>query len=142
MDCIFNLQIPASTKNKVIIRPVGKTFVNGIANSYSMTYPRELLAGRLNEMDFKNIMEDINEGLMSYWPCCYCFCFGYGCALCTLGLSFIGPYICIKDAQDCLEQRIENWNRNSLSQKGLFLSLHVKCSTSWVRQAHDVLAIT
>ena len=132
MDCLVNLVIPKSTKNKVIIPPSSKTFVNGMASSYSNTYPKEFLLGILSENDFLNIVNDINESLLSFWPCCYCFCFGYGCALCTLGISFLAPYACIKDAQDYVMQRINHWNRTYLAQKGITLSIVFRCSTSWV----------
>ncbi len=133
MDCVFNLAIPKSTKEHVIIRPSGKTFITGIASSYSMTYPKEFLSGILSETDYQNVISDINESIMSFWPCCYCFSFGYGCALCTLGLSFIAPYICISDAKDYLLARVQHWNRTYLAQKGITLSIKFACSTSWVR---------
>ena len=34
-DIIFNMQIPASRKGCVILRPAGKTYVTGLANSYA-----------------------------------------------------------------------------------------------------------
>ena len=34
-DKLFNLQIPASTDDIVVIRPSSKTFVNGIAQTYT-----------------------------------------------------------------------------------------------------------
>eukprot|EP00826_Nyctotherus_ovalis_P021881 TRINITY_DN17144_c0_g2_i1.p2 TRINITY_DN17144_c0_g2~~TRINITY_DN17144_c0_g2_i1.p2 ORF type:complete len:165 (+),score=33.81 TRINITY_DN17144_c0_g2_i1:134-628(+) len=132
MDCLFNLQIPKSTKNRVIVPPASKTFINGMANSYSMKYPSEYISSMLNSTDFLNIMQDINENICSFWPCCFCHTFGYGCALCTLGLSFFGPYICISEAQEHLEQRIRYWNRTFLAARNVKLSLNFGCSTSWL----------
>jgi len=132
MDCIFNTCIPHSTKDRIIIRPYGKTFVNGMAASYDFHYPREFLSSVLSEADFTSMMQDINDCVQSFWPCCFCFSFGYGCALCTLGLSLFAPFMCINDARDYLESRIDFWNRTFLAEKGLKMSLNFGCSTSWV----------
>ena len=132
MDCIFNAQIPKSTKNCVIIPPSGKTFINGMANSYSMVYPEEYMSSMLDCKDFHNVMENINESICSFWPCCFCFSFGYGCALCTLGLSLCCPFICITEARSYVQQRINYWNRCLLLNKKVKLSLRFGYSTSWV----------
>ena len=132
MDCLCNLQIPKSRKNRVIIPPASKTFINGMANSYSMEYQSEYMSSILSNTDFHNVMHDINESICTMWPCCFCYSFGYGCALCTLGLSLFGPYICINDARDYLESRIRYWNRTYLADKNVQLSFHFGCSTSWV----------
>ena len=132
MDCVFNLQIPKSTKERVIIPPSSKTFVNGMANSYSMTYPKEYISSMLTSTEYFNVMNDLNESICSFWPCCFCYSFGYGCALCTFGLSFFGPYICINEARDYLEQRISYWNKTFLYPKNVKLSLCFGCSTSWL----------
>jgi hypothetical protein len=35
MDCCFNKFIPKSKPDLIVIRPMGKTFINGLAESYS-----------------------------------------------------------------------------------------------------------
>lgn len=35
MDCVFNAFIPKSTDDMIVIRPASKTFINGMAESYS-----------------------------------------------------------------------------------------------------------
>ena len=50
-DCLFNLQIPASSTSKIIIRPSAGTFVTGVAKQYDDTYP-EKLKGLVSERDW------------------------------------------------------------------------------------------
>ena len=65
------------------------------------------------------------------WPCCLCFTFGYICSLCTAGLSFCFPYICISEAKERFDSEITNIN-SYLNSKRLHISYKSKCSTSWV----------
>lgn len=44
MDCCFNLFIPKSSQDLIVIRPAGKTFINGMCQSYSFDeYDQEIL---------------------------------------------------------------------------------------------------
>ena len=61
MDCLFNMQVPKSTEFEYIIRPsgkyklfhaVGKTFITGLASSYSMAYNNDLLKNYISKEDF------------------------------------------------------------------------------------------
>ena len=49
-----------------------------------MTY-NEILEPYMKEMDFDFQMERVNEALITQWPCCMCFTFGYLFCPCTLG---------------------------------------------------------
>ena len=49
MDICFNRYIPKSTDDVIIIRPASKTFVNGMAEAYSMEdYDPKLLAWNMS----------------------------------------------------------------------------------------------
>ena len=72
MDCFFNLSIPSSSPSLVIIRPCTRTFVSGLASSYEEGFPEEL-RGLMEEVEFRNIMSDLNDVLINYWPCFFMF---------------------------------------------------------------------
>ena len=36
MDCCFNRYIPKSQDDMIVIRPAGKTFINGMSEAYSI----------------------------------------------------------------------------------------------------------
>ena len=88
MDCICNKQIPKSSETRVILGPRRKTWINGFCPAYSTDYPSEL-QGYINSEQFENMMENINEAIVEYMPCCFCFAYGYICCLCTLGRYII-----------------------------------------------------
>lgn len=51
----------------------------------------------MSEREFSRAMDQINNTLNDYWPCHLCFCCGYTCCACTLGLSLFCPNLCISD---------------------------------------------
>ena len=130
MDCLFNLQIPKPTSTTLILRPLNKTWVNGLSSLYDPTYPKELV-GVMNEEEFNFILNDINDTLFIDWPCCFCFCFDYSLCLCPLGLSLCIPHWCINSARIKAERDISKINTD-LSGRGISLKLVRKCSTSWI----------
>jgi hypothetical protein len=67
------------------------------------------------------------------WPCCYCFSFGYLFSVCTLGMSFCAPHLCISEAKHTLDKSLLRANEYILNKKGLHISYHSKCSTSWLQ---------
>ena len=76
---------------------VGQVFVDGMSNKYDDTFPPEL-EGRVDPAEFEKTITDLNNLLAAYWPCCWCFyLLGYGCCLCTAGLSLLAPRMCIAD---------------------------------------------
>lgn len=68
-------------------------------------------------------MSSINTVLEDFFPCPLCFCFGYLCCPCTLGLSFLLPNSCVKDAEEELRALIKRINDKKLKQKNMFLIL-------------------
>ncbi len=82
-----------------LVTTAGKTFVTGLAMQFSDRYDPMFLEGHINKKDFHAILDQINEALLTFFPCPLCMCFGYCCCPCTLGLSFLCPYSCVRDAQ-------------------------------------------
>ena len=132
MDCLFNKQIPDSTPTRLILRPNSKTFINGIASSYEIIYYEELKP-YVRQIEYNHHMTRIIEGLTAMWPCIYCFSFGYICSLCTLGLSFCLPNICISEAVEFFTHDIEEVNSSFFNKNKLHLSLQRRCCTSWLQ---------
>lgn len=132
MDCLFNNKIPDSTPTTQIYRPSSKTFITGIASSYAFYYDKMILGTLMKESQFNYLTNSINEELFSFWPCTLCIACGYLCSPCTLGLSFLCPYNCISSAKENLLIKIENFNRQHFHPRGLTLTYHQSCSTSWI----------
>ena len=61
LDWLFNMQVPESGEDVVIIRPSGKTFVTGLASSYDEDFDAEMLKGRLTMHEFTEMMEKLND---------------------------------------------------------------------------------
>ena len=147
MDYIFNKQIPRNNSTRIIFRPIGKTFVNGLAPGYKhILSPSE--KQRISQFIAPDKVEDaiyfINEEVIGFWPCPLCFFCGYGCALCTVGksivmykyryvgTSFLFPMVCMKDAEEALRNVLARYNRDTFLPHKLKLTFQKKCSTSWV----------
>ena len=132
MDCIFNRKIPKSTKKHLVLRPNAKTFVNGIASSYEIIYFEELKP-YVREIEYTHHMTRIIEGLTIMWPCVYCLSVGYLCSICTFGLSFCLPNICISEAVASFLMDIDEANKEFFHPNKLHLSLQRRCCTSWLQ---------
>jgi len=100
--------------------------------SYSELYDRDGFEGYLSEKEFLNIMDTINCTLFNYFPCPMCLCLGYFLALPTLGLSFLMPNVCVRDAEEQLQNFIKRAQKKKLADKNLELVLRKKCGTSWL----------
>ena len=61
-----------------------------------------------------------------------CFFVGYLLCPCTLGLSFMMPNQCIKDAESNLRNSLEYYNRHKFKNRSLRIKLMKRCSTSWI----------
>ena len=118
--------------SKILNNEIGKTFITGIAQQYEEKYNQKILNPHVSKRDFEVIMENINELLFTFFPCSYCFCYGYLFCPVTLGLSFCFPNICIRDAVVEVTQYIEKVNKSKLHDKKAHLELKIECSTSWV----------
>jgi len=131
MECFFNNFVPDSTESTIIIKPIGRTFIDGLSSSYDDTYTPQLQP-YLEEQVFKNCINDINNILTNYWPCYCARCLGYSCCLCSIGLSLLLPKTCIVDAEEALQHKLDHFNRTVGKYKGLTIKLVRKCSTSWL----------
>ena len=87
---------------------------------------------RVSQTDLERVVFKINSTLDWYWACPTCYCCGYLCCLCTLGLSFIAPSICISEARTRANQEIRKLNKTVLLPKGLSIALIVRGGTSWL----------
>lgn len=133
MDCIFNSYIPKPSQNEMIFKPSSKTFINGISSSYDFYYDHSILGPYMKEAQFNYLTNCLNDELYRNWPCTLCFVCGYLCSPCTLGLSFCCPYGCIKTAKENFMNKLEHYNSQHFEPKGLSISYHQKCSTSWIK---------
>ena len=132
MDYIFNKLIPVSSENIIIIEPIAKTFINGLARKYNDNYPKQLEHHIDKERYFKAISE-INALLATFWPCIPALSIGYVFSCFSCGFSFCIPYLCIKDAESMIYRLIEQQNKEIFKPRGLEISLEKSCSTSWIR---------
>ena len=130
MDCVFNKLIPESTLDRIILRPTSKTWVNGIAHSYSEDYPIGLEA-YMTEDEFLEAIGSINDSLNDLWPCLLCYCIGYSFCLCTLCLSFLPTYMCIAESKTEAEKAISKVN-STYKSRNMSWHLVLTCSTSWI----------
>ena len=60
-DWLFNMQIPASTKQRVIIRPSAKTFITGLASAYDEEFDYDNLSPYMSRLEFTQMMERMND---------------------------------------------------------------------------------
>ena len=116
----------------MVARPTAKTFINGLASCYSEEYDEARLGEYIDKREYEQIMERINDILINYFPCPLSWCCGYVCAIFTLGLSLLCPYMCIKDAEEQVDLLIHRLNARKLNKKSIKLVLRKKCSTSWI----------
>jgi len=100
LDWLFNRQIPQSNDVFVVAPPAAKTWINGLARSYSEEYDAVRLGPHISSKDYVQIMERINDILLNYFPCPLAWWCGYICCIFTLGLSFCCPFLCISDAEE------------------------------------------
>lgn len=131
MDCLFNQYIPLSAGPKIIIKPCGQTFINGLASSYDEEFPIQL-QGYIEENTYKKCIVDLNEILINYWPCLCARAIGYLCCLCSFGASLLMPNVCISDAEEAFRRRLDYYNDEYFKNKGFNIKLYKKCSTSWL----------
>ena len=61
LDWLFNMQIPASTSNRVIIRPAAKTFITGLASAYDEEFDFDFLSPHMTRLEFTQMIERMND---------------------------------------------------------------------------------
>ena len=131
-NCCCNKKIPKSTSKTFILKPISLKYINGIAPKYEVKYFPEL-EPYIKSKEFTKPLDSLISNLQMSWACPLCFCFGYTCSVCTLGLSFLGPYVCISQAIQDFENGIEDVNKVHYNPRGSHLSLKRACCTSWLQ---------
>ncbi|CAM9759658.1 unnamed protein product, partial [Ectocarpus fasciculatus] len=117
---------------QAVCKAGGKKFVNGISSWYEDDYPRDL-EGVLTEKEFKDVMNTLNDIIMSYWPCDVCYTFGYVAAPCTLGLSLCCPGKCAGMAEQKATQYVEQVSlKKKYYENNVTWRIRKTCFNSWV----------
>jgi hypothetical protein len=121
--------------DKIIIklRPIGQTALNGLSSSYDPSFPAEL-EGIVPKHIFERDIERFNHRLTDYWPCPCCFGFGYACCICTLGMSWYFPSMCVASAEKFAVQYFDEQanSRSEYFDIKLKFKLKRRCCNSWV----------
>ncbi|CAH0475492.1 unnamed protein product [Peronospora belbahrii] len=94
-----------------VLKPIGEVFVNGLASCYDDEFPdSERLAALMTVADFSDAVNTINDALMDHWPCLPCKGFGYGCCICTLGLSLYCASAQVTEAESRVQLQLRRLN--------------------------------
>ncbi|RYH23711.1 hypothetical protein EON65_17585 [archaeon] len=83
----------------VKIPSTGLRHYSGISSTYSCQFPAEALKHVMTREEFLDVITRLNETIRDYWPCNPVYYLGYGCCLCTLGLSVLIPNYCISHSE-------------------------------------------
>lgn len=138
MDCLFNKSVPneekLNDKDKtfIILKPISKTFINGMSSYYNITYREDFLSNCIIKREYYLIMERLMDILYMSWPCCLCYTSSYMFFICTLGLTCIYPSIKILKAKRIMLDEINDINKEFFNKKGINLSYKSNCLTSWL----------
>ncbi|KAG2785352.1 hypothetical protein JG687_00009855 [Phytophthora cactorum] len=101
----------SSRERLAVLKPTGEVFVDGLASSYDEEYPEsERLRALMSREDFDKSIAIINDALMDHWPCMPCKGFGYGCCICTLGLSLYCAGTQVQEAESRLQLQLRRMN--------------------------------
>eukprot|EP01083_Nonionella_stella_P065787 172655_1 len=128
--------IPASGPSPVegvsiyVLPPRGFCCICGVYSSYETTYSEELQP-YMTEARFKEIIEDINDTLTTFWPCPLCICLGYLLAPVTCGLSLLMPRVCVYDAEHDVRKKLRYINDQEAAN-GVKWELCRTWNTSWI----------
>ena len=121
----------------------GQRFVSGMSNRYRSEYP-DALRGVVRESDFVSVMAELNDMASTYWPCPFCFAFGWGCCLCTAGLSLLCPNMCVSEAERYVDRQLHYINgRKMFVDAGVSWRLAKCCGRSAIEvhyPSHDAAA--
>ena len=72
-DPCFRCLIPESSESVHIVPPFGKTFITGLASSYTLdSYNPELLSEFITDKEYAELIDKINSTLIEFWPCTPC----------------------------------------------------------------------
>ena len=124
---------PESTKDKIIVKAKGWNFYNGLSNEYETEFPMEL-DGLVYKNAWKHVITEVNHIVEDYFPCGPAQLIGTCCCPVTLGCSLIVPYMCVRDCESLLNERIAKHNKNYFLDVGYKMVLKKRClATSWLQ---------
>lgn len=118
----------------IVIRvpSTGLRHFTGISSSYSTQY-NNIMQGVITQTEFVEIIERLNETIRDYWPCDTCYYFGYGCALCTFGLSVLLPHYCATHSETYATAMLRNVTLKSrFYDRRISFRLIKKCCQSFI----------
>lgn len=116
----------------IVIPPRGFLFISGIASQYDTTYNIQLQS-IMNEQEYEIFIQQVNNSLEAFWPCMPCFAFGYVCACCSFGLSFLLPNICLSEAEMSCRNVLNNFNAKPLYyDRKIQFELRKRCHYSYI----------
>ncbi|OQR91641.1 hypothetical protein ACHHYP_04510 [Achlya hypogyna] len=112
---VETLSTPPTNVSKMVCKlpAVGDMWLNGLANEYDARFP-PALAEYMTKEDFEAGMKLINEALIDHWPCVPCMSVGYGCCICTAGLSLYCAGGQIREAEEAAHRQIARLNRRPI----------------------------
>ena len=126
-------------RRSIKLSPIGQRAINGVYSSYDSNFPPEL-EGIVPKVLYEKDMERFNHRLTDYWPCPFCFGFGYFCCLCTLGMSFYCPSVCVASAEKFAVEYFDQQanHRREYYDSQLKFRLVRQCCTSWVEVSYTI----
>ncbi len=114
------------------IPSTGLRHFTGISSSYSTHYPL-ILQGVISHDEFVDIIERLNETIRDYWPCDTCYYFGYGCSVCTFGLSILLPHYCASHSEVYATAMLRNITlKSKFYDRRISFHLIKKCCHSFI----------
>ena len=104
-----------------VLKATGEVFVNGLSSSYDDAFPAsERLGALMTRDDFAKALRAVNDALIDHWPCVPCKSFGYGCCICTLGLSLYCAASQVREAERRLQLQLSRLNdQQKFKDKGI-----------------------
>ncbi|KAF1794330.1 hypothetical protein GQ600_13969 [Phytophthora cactorum] len=130
----------SSRERLAVLKPTGEVFVDGLASSYDEEYPEsERLRALMSREDFDKSIAIINDALMDHWPCMPCKGFGYGCCICTLGLSLYCAGTQVQEAESRLQLQLRRMNEQK-KFKGKWIQWRLEKSW-WKRSSYIEISL-
>lgn len=93
-----SLDASSSGSATYCLKGIGQKYLHGVSSRYEDVY-NPILENVVSEKELSRIIEDLNEILVSHWPCGPCYTCGYLCTPCTFMLSLVGPGYCASQAE-------------------------------------------
>jgi hypothetical protein len=110
----------------VKLRAIGQKYINGVSSRYEDDYS-PLLENVVSDRELSRIIGELNDIMMTNWPCNACYLFGYACSPFTLGMSLLAPGYCAGEAEVQGQKYLRNVSLSAkFYDRGITFSI-VKC---------------